>query len=233
MSLIITKGYLINRQEYNTFDEIITFINEHDLKFVCYCHGLKKINSKNARNLDYGNFIEFEFFYSPNKISKLKTATTINELNNENKKKLSLTVLNEYLYKNEFKKIYAFYQQCILYMEMGINDFLLTVYIFVKLFSINGLGIVFNSCNKCGEINNELNINFNNCFSYCVNCYDQKYSISSQSYKLLYELFNNQDIDLYTINEFDVKELKKIIKLLNYSLYKNAGIFIENIKNFL
>ncbi len=83
MGEVITKGYLIHRADYDVFDEVITIINEHNLKFTCFAQGTKKINSKNARHLDYGNYLELDFFYSPNNLSKFKKATIINEMNLE------------------------------------------------------------------------------------------------------------------------------------------------------
>ncbi len=233
MSHVITKGYLINRQEYNVFDEIITIINEHNLKFTIYCSGIKKINSKNARNLDYGNYTEFEFFYSANNLSKLKKALTINEMNVENKNKASLSLLNEYYFKNEFKKEFKFYQNCILCMNMNLNDYLLMLYIMVHFLKINGLKIAFNSCNDCGVINDWLNINFDTCFSYCDNCFKPKYKISKNIYKLLCDLFNNDDINLFVINDININEIKMVLKMLNHCLWVNTGIFLDTIKNYL
>ena len=73
MAEIITNGYLINKIDYQTFDEIITFINEHGNKFIALAKGTKKILSHNARNLQIGNYCEFKFFLArtENKISKL------------------------------------------------------------------------------------------------------------------------------------------------------------------
>lgn len=78
MSLVVTKGYLIAKYKYNLFDEILIFLNEHGNKFVCYALGTRKINSKNSFALVFGNFLEFEFFYSnnPKKISKLKKSNS-------------------------------------------------------------------------------------------------------------------------------------------------------------
>lgn len=230
--LVVTKGYLINRQDYGVFDEIITIINEHNLKFTCYCYGTKKINSKNARNLDYGSYIEFEFFYSKDKLSRFKKATIINDVNNEIKKKASLNLINEYFFKTDFDKHYNFYQQCIFYMSLNINDVLLILYMMVNFYKFNGLSIKFNSCNYCGEISNDLFIDFENNFSYCSKC-NKNSNLSNQTYNIVFQLFNNNNIDLNQIKKIDVKELKIVIKKMNKSLYKNSGIFLETIKNFL
>lgn len=82
MSEIITKGYLIARIDYQIFDEIITFINEFGNKFVCLAQGTKKIESHNARNMQLGNFCEFQFFLarSENKVSKLIRINAIDKV---------------------------------------------------------------------------------------------------------------------------------------------------------
>ena len=46
MSQTITKGFLIARLDHDTFDEIITFIDDYGNKFVCLAKGTKKIYSK-------------------------------------------------------------------------------------------------------------------------------------------------------------------------------------------
>lgn len=229
MSSIITRGYLIHRENYGVFDEIITFINEHNLKFTCFCYGVKKINSKNARNLDYGDFIEFEFFYSKNKLSKLKKANIINTLNWENKKKLSLAIINEYFYYYEFKHDYDFYQSCILYINMNINDYLLIIYILIYLIKTNGLKIAYETCYECGDINNELWIDLEKGISYCQQCKKNNYKLNQIYHQILINFFKN-DVDLLLIDKFNVSELKLIIKKLSKFLYNGTGIYISSIK---
>ena len=62
MAEIITRGYLVARQDYDIFDEILTFINEYGNRFIMFAPGTKRITSKNARALFFGNFLEIQFF---------------------------------------------------------------------------------------------------------------------------------------------------------------------------
>ncbi|MCQ2747766.1 MAG: hypothetical protein MJ223_00535 [Mycoplasmoidaceae bacterium] len=82
MAEIITKGYLIDRQDFQTFDEIITFINEYGNKFTCITQGTKKIESHNARHMSLGNFCEFQFFLARNedKVSKLMKINALDKV---------------------------------------------------------------------------------------------------------------------------------------------------------
>ncbi len=100
---IITKGYLINKRDYQDFDEIITFINEYGIKFSAFSAGSRRINSKNARNLNIGNYLEFEFFHASasNKLSRLKKVTTVTYLPETLKLSYSLHILNDYYDKIE------------------------------------------------------------------------------------------------------------------------------------
>jgi DNA repair protein RecO (recombination protein O) len=76
MAETILTGYLINKVNYDVFDEIITFLIPNGKKITCISKGSKKIESKNARNLFLGALIEFEIFQSrsEDKMSKLKKA---------------------------------------------------------------------------------------------------------------------------------------------------------------
>ena len=72
MSEIITKGYLIARNDYQMFDEIITFINEFGNKFVCLAQGSKKIESHkkfSKNNLRPGK--KYYVYYTEDEFRKL------------------------------------------------------------------------------------------------------------------------------------------------------------------
>lgn len=231
MSEVITKGYLINREDYDTFDEILTFYNEHNVKFTCYSRGSKKINSKNARNIDYGNYLEFELFYSSTKLSRLKKVTSINELDIQHKKKISLLLLNEFIYKYNLEndKIYDFYQMCIFYMNAKINDYLLILYIIINFYKISGLTINFNHCCKCNDKLNLINIDFNNSSMICRNCNENKI-ISQSLIDFIKEVFINKKYNISLFKDFDIKELRIVIYQMISYLYDTSGIFLSTIK---
>jgi recombinational DNA repair protein (RecF pathway) len=74
MSEKIIKGYLIKKNKYRSFDQIIQFLDTNGNKITCLSLGSLKVSSKNGMNLFIGSLIEFIIFQSrlPEKISKLK-----------------------------------------------------------------------------------------------------------------------------------------------------------------
>ncbi|GHU31905.1 hypothetical protein FACS1894166_04200 [Bacilli bacterium] len=82
MAETIYQGYVIKRQPYKVFDEIITFITTQGQKISCVSMGSKRIESKNARHLFVGNYDEFQIFKSTSddRLSKLKKAVAIRSI---------------------------------------------------------------------------------------------------------------------------------------------------------
>ena len=64
MAETIVNGYIVNRVDYDVFDEIITFIADTGNVFTVLARGVKKILSKNAKALFYGSLVQIEFFPS-------------------------------------------------------------------------------------------------------------------------------------------------------------------------
>jgi DNA repair protein RecO (recombination protein O) len=82
MAETIYRGYIIHKQPYQVFDEIVTFLIANGRKITCLSMGSRKIISKNARHLFLGSYVEFEFFQSrhEDKLSRLKKVTTIKSI---------------------------------------------------------------------------------------------------------------------------------------------------------
>ena len=118
MPLVITEGYLIGRYNYLEFDEILVFINKFGNKFTCIAKGTKKIQSKNARALQWGNFLQIELFHSSstNKLSKLKKVTILNNLDFKKSCNLALITISDVLcsLKTTNLKCFNFYQEIII-----------------------------------------------------------------------------------------------------------------------
>jgi recombinational DNA repair protein (RecF pathway) len=79
MAETIYQGYVINKQPYQVFDEIVVFLTDDGQRISCLSRGSRKITSKNARHLFIGSYVEFQIFQSrhQDKLSRLKKATTI------------------------------------------------------------------------------------------------------------------------------------------------------------
>ena len=233
MSLVITKGYLIKVDEYNVFDNIITFINEHGHKFVAIALGTRKINSKNANALRLGNYNEFEFFHArfENKTSKLKRIVTINELKWPIYNK-SFFLLNELVNKLNYpnKLNYEFYNEMLPYTIQEINhDKQNILMLLMKFCKISGINIWVKNCVICNNSQVQT-ISFKNHGLICNMCFDKKqnteYNLSLS--KLITYLFNEEYNQLETFNnEFDFA-----IKLLKKYINSNLGIKIETLDDY-
>ena len=137
MALLKLNGYLIYRKDYQIYDEILTFICDNGQLYTCYALGVKKINSKNARGLNYGNKLEIEIFASNklNKMSKLKTVTIIKEFDLKYSNNLALLLMNGIIYIQKYIDIstYILYKEYLVYILRNYNEYFLSCVIFFKL----------------------------------------------------------------------------------------------------
>lgn len=234
MSLTITKGYLINIQDYGSFDEIITFINEYGNRFSCLALGVKKITSKNARSLILGNYNEFEFFQSryENKISKLKKSTLINQVNWEMLSKNSFNTLNEICYKTNFfsKKVYQYYLENIEFISKNMNDQIALIKILIDYIKISGIKLQTNHCVICGS-NKIKTFSLTELGFICSNCFNNKnhYVYSLGLLKLIYFSFNSFEInEIIKYSDY----FNQLIIILKNIISEQEGLFLETLLNY-
>ncbi len=228
--LVITKGYLIDKQDYNDFDEIITFINEYGIKFTCFSAGSRKISSKNARNLNIGNYLEFEFFHSnsKDKLSRLKKVTTLTYLSEDLKLSYSLHILNDYYKQIEYMEDlvwFELYQKVIHYILQDINDYLLMLYLCINTYKILGYGFNFDKCCMCNTTYHLTAVDMYKHQALCSNCAkDSKYLSSTLD---LWKLIQSSDlnVNLKSVKDFDLDNLRKLVKDLMQFLYDEEGVF--------
>lgn len=222
MSETITKGYLINREDYELFDEIIAFINEYGNVFSCMAKGVKKINSKNGRNLFFGNFLEFEFFLSRDskKIGKLKRVKLLEPNDSNINFNSALLFLNAASYMSQLSgiKFFKFYKQSLEYIKKVNNQNLLILYIIINLIRLSGIKLILNSCSSCANKNisnfSETNFGF-----VCSKCDDNHLKIDINVLKLIFLIDNKR----FSESEKFSDQVKiSAIKLLVY-FYKNNG----------
>lgn len=157
MAETICKGYLVYRQDYNYFDEIIGFINEYGNLFFNIALGTKKILSKNARNLFYGCLSEFEFFASKNidfKMGRLKKVTLL-ENNIAIAYRMPLLVTNMIVAKNKLKgiKVFNLIKQTIdNLLQFSIEyDAVLIIDCLIRLCPQLGIKLQLNHCSMCNS----------------------------------------------------------------------------------
>ncbi len=215
--MVITKGYLLSREDYDLFDEIITFINTYGLVFKCFSVGSRKISSKNARNLNYGDYLEFEFFYSPNKLSRLKKVTTISHINEEYKNRWSLSLINElYLQiKINNKKYFEIYQNVIDMLLNNMNDYYIMIYICLNI--IKMLNLPINIDNP--EYSDYL-------WTYKFNQKQNVHHLCDNIKLVLKKIINNEDVVQKDIDLFNLSELKFIVRQLISLIIDKTNIYI-------
>ncbi|MGL4951914.1 MAG: DNA repair protein RecO [Mycoplasma sp.] len=232
--LIVTKGYLLKKTPHNDFDEIIEFINQHGIKFVCISLGSRKIASKNKYHLNFGNFLEFEFFHSETKISKLKKVSTISYLEEDKKLNYSLFVINEIYSQLEMNnaEFFRMYQLVILSIIQDINDYIITLFLLVRIYIFSGLSISFDSCWKCGGKKHMRTIDFNKFGVVCKMCWDK--DLNKQFKKSTLNIFQQMQTckqeSLINFKIEDIDDMRSLIKSVMFFINDNLGIFFETLK---
>lgn len=133
MSVNKINGYLIHSKDFNLYDQILTYITEDGFIKTFYALGVKKINSKNARAIKIGNFVEIEFFNS-SKISKIKKIFNINEYDYKKCKNLALLIMNAIIYLQKYidKNIYYMYKEFLVLILREYNEYFLSIIIITK-----------------------------------------------------------------------------------------------------
>ncbi|MGL4951316.1 MAG: DNA repair protein RecO [Mycoplasma sp.] len=232
--LIVTKGYLIKKSPYQDFDEIIEFINEHGLKFTCISLGSRKICSKNAYHLNFGNYIEFQFFHSEEGLSRLKKVTTLSYLPEERKLNYSLFVINEvYSQINVDSKFwYKLYQDIIFSIIQDINDYLIVLFLLISVYKNIGLSINFNGCYYCSTKNFIKTVDFDHFGVVCKSC-NLKYNLKCFKKSNLIIFQQMQELNqkqLKSLNIEDIKDFIDLIKSVMFFINSNSGIFFETLK---
>lgn len=156
MSETILNGYLINKSNYQVFDEIITFITPDNERISCISLGSRKIESKNGRNLFLGNFNEFQIFRSRanDKLSKLKKTVCLSQLNFKVQNNSAFLLLNECvnLAPPHTLNLFNFYKNNL--ENISDNIFLLNemfLIILMRYIKLLGLDLEVNHCVICGS----------------------------------------------------------------------------------
>lgn len=244
MSLVVTKGYLIARYDYSTFDEILVFLNNFGNKFTCIALGTRKINSKNSRALFFGNYLEIEMFYSnSDKLSKLKKVVAINQIGFEYSSNLAFFTIGDILasMKELNKDWFSFYQDVLIKILMNYDQYELSVYIYFTF-----IQKIFKSINltKCNHIATKTTFGYS--FSkksfVCTTCFPTVKPLTKEEIQVFKDIFDNkQDINKiffckkYNINwkDFYLKlhySFKELINKINQS-YKSKRVQNEKSPN--
>jgi len=227
MSEVITKGYLIARRDFETFDEIITFINEYGNKFVCLAKGVKKIESHNARSLNLGNYCEFQFFLArgEDKVSKLMKVHAIRSVEwpNYRQSLITLNTLAEQLIYPNVKN-FKFYESMLPYtLDKNIKDIKAELIVLANYCQLTGIALHINDCVICHR-HHIKTISFKHHGLLCGQCFENN---SSENYplgfsKLVYHLFKNEYDKL---DQYEEYYLDVLMRLKQYITDNNGSYF--------
>lgn len=229
MSFTICKGYLLNRIDYDLFDEIITFINEYGNIFTCIALGVKKIISKNARNLMYGSLIEFEFFNSRSidKMGKLKKLVVIDDYSIELNSNLVLHFLNKTYYLGKLNGNLAIkkYKENLDLIKNNLDKNILIIKILLDLIYLSGIVLNLNGCSVC-KSKKIANFSSKNYGFVCNECNEDYLKINTDVIKIIYLINSNK---LNISDKFEKNNFESAIKLLMFFVKENIGIDLYNL----
>ncbi|ACI60121.1 DNA repair protein RecO [Ureaplasma urealyticum] len=237
MAEIITKGYLVARRDYDVFDEILTFINEHGNRFVMFAPGTKRITSKNARALFFGNYLEIQFFHATNetKLSKLKKVIPLDQIDYKYENTYSMLILSELMSKViDFNvEFYQFYQLILQYIILEYNDYYISCFLLVKFLIMNGINFNFRSCAYCNSSKNIKTFSLVDRGLVCVNCESKiinKIDYDPKALQLWQKLYFASQVQKEQIEDNELT-FKGLLKILNSIMYDQLGIYLTIIKN--
>lgn len=229
MAETILNGYLINKSNFQVFDEIITFITQNNIKISCISLGSRKIESKNGRNLFLGNFNEFQIFQSRSndKLSKLKKTITLKQIDFNLQTNSSFILLNECvnLISPNTNNIFSFYETNIDLLTSNkyqTNEMFLIV--LMKYAKLLGIDLEVNQCVICG--NKKLKtISFNKHGTLCPVCVEKYHEkiFNLKFSKLIHYLFNEKFDEIKQFSEYHILA----IDALKSFIQDNSGIFLK------
>ncbi|WP_391591556.1 DNA repair protein RecO, N-terminal domain-containing protein [[Mycoplasma] cavipharyngis] len=209
MSEKIVNGYLLSEREYQDIDKIIKLIS-HEKIFSCLALGVRKINSKNSRNLFFGHLIEIHFFEArmENKLSKLKKVYLLENLDQDlinNKSVIFLNNLFEKInHQNPNINLFEIYQKFIEIIKLKkYDDDLIINYILVKSQIIFGFQLNYRHCNLCQTKQKITSISLDNYGLLCNLCSKKTNTPKWSNDALLLFLFLNQN-DLEKANNHQI-----------------------------
>ncbi|AJQ45466.1 DNA recombination protein RecO [Ureaplasma diversum] len=236
MAEIVTKGYLVARSDYDVFDEILTFINEHGNRFVMFAYGTRRISSKNARSLFFGNYLEFEFFHAraENKMSKLKKVVSLDQIDYKYENTYSLIILSQLVSSVvEFNyDYYLFYQMILGYVLLEIDDYYTACFLIIKFMLMNGIVFNLNSCGVCNSRMQLQTLDLNQQHLVCHDCFELNPDLIQYNIKCLklwHKLAKLSNIT--NKDEVDSNTAKALLKILGHVLYDKLGIYLLCLKH--
>ena len=243
--MIIIKevsGFILSEVPYGDTSKIINIFTTEGI-IGCIAKGAKSLKSNlriNTIKYTYGKFL---IDYKKNKLSYIKEASVINELSNIKNDLLLITYLG-YLVEltnqvikqtDDYVTLYNLFIDIILKLNDNHNPLVLTNIYELKVLDYLGVGINFNSCNKCGSKKNIITIDGDVGGYVCSNCYTNEFIYDEKTIKMLrlYYLIEVSTISELKISEKVVNNINKFIEVYydRYTgLYLKSKSFLKDIK---
>ena len=232
------EGFILNEIPYGDTSKIVNIFTENGV-IGCIAKGAKTLKSNlrvNTTRFTYGKFIINE---KKDKLSLLTEASSIDELVNIKKDLLLISYLsyiveltNQVIKQtDDYKSLYNLFINVILKINNKLNPKVLTNIYELKVLDYLGVGINFNSCNKCGSNKNIITIDGDIGGYVCSNCYANEILYDSKTIQMLRMYYL---IDVSTISELKISDnvIKNIDRFINVYYDRYTGLYLSS-KNFL
>ncbi len=232
------EGFILNEISYGDTSKIVNIFTENGV-IGCIAKGAKTLKSNlrvNTTRFTYGKFIINE---KKDKLSLLTEASSIDELVNIKKDLLLISYLsyiveltNQVIKQtDDYKSLYNLFINVILKMNNNLNPKVLTNIYELKVLDYLGVGINFNSCNKCGSNKNIITIDGDIGGYVCSNCYANEILYDSKTIQMLRMYYL---IDVSTISELKISDnvIKNIDRFINVYYDRYTGLYLSS-KKFL
>ncbi|WP_338970720.1 DNA repair protein RecO [Spiroplasma endosymbiont of Labia minor] len=242
MSIVKIFGIVVNTQNFDDQDKVITIYSDKYGKMGLLAKGVNKITSKNRFSIQLFAFSEFEIFKTNhvNKLSKLKTGYLI-----KNNFDISLNY-NSYVYASSIigiiyynfspgEKNKLLFEQTVLSIEK-LADRYYSIYVYCwwlhKCLFNFGINLDLSFCQNCGFKKNQFRkFDFKTNGLLCINCVDNYTNIDLDFVALILSLQNNKHLD-QDINFLIDNILKLLLFLFNF-IDANVGLKIVGKKEIL
>lgn len=237
---MITKvtGIILNTVPYKETSLVLNILTKEYGLIGVMARGVKSIKSPLRALVMPYTYGFFYIYYKEDKMSNLKEVDVINSfsfLHSDIKLLYYLsfhTSLAYQVYKeSKSKKVYDLLISILIKMNEGLDPEVLTHIFEIKCLPLLGVGIILDSCVKCGNQKDIVTIDGDAGGYICKRCYTNERIVSLKTIQLLRMYLY---IDIPTISRLNIKsEIKEEIDLfLNIYYNRYTGMYLKN-KDFL
>ena len=222
-----TKGIVLSETPYGETSKILNILTEE--------YGLIGVISKGCRNLknklrgvsNKMNYCEYVISYKENGLSTLIEGNNVNSFKNiynDMKKALYSFFLMDLFYQvlkeNNNKKLFSLLESCLVKINDGLNEKLISCIAEIKLLEYLGVSLNLDSCVNCGRNDNFLTVSINDGGIICKDCYHDGY------------IFNDKTLNLFILlAHIDLSKIKKL-ELTDENTFHEIDTFLSEYYNY-